>query len=309
MDTALSDALSITYDAGAIRVPPWLAVVSALAAIRPADLDATIDWLTAHKDDLARAYRDGGDARLALARLPPELEYPDELGQLDLERNDHALRDRYLFAELVGERTFFQAAIYAMTGLDVPRRHAELLDELAVACLAVDRKVWPMAATRRVAARGGGQAAAVVAGVAMMGSPVLAGAAAADCASFLQRARAAVEDGGTVEALVVDLLARKERVMGFGRPVLGFDERVPVIEASLAKHGRADLPYVGLLRAADEAFHRYRGLRSTAAAWAAAILSDLGMTPAQVQAVSNYWVSACVHAQGVYSTERGTIPT
>ena len=95
--------------------------------------------------------------------------------------------------------------------------------------------------------------------------------------------------------------------MGFGRPVVGPDERVPVIEALLRRHGRHDLPFVTLLRATETAFAAQKGLRTTAAAWAAAILFDHGMSPAHVEAVSNFWVSVCVFAQAVYAGERGLV--
>lgn len=308
VDEQTVDALTTAHDAGAVRVPAWLGVVSALASVRPDGVGATIDWLVAHRDELERAYRDGGSGRLALAELPAAMQYEPELGGLDRTRNDHALRDRYLFADIVGNKSFFQTAVYAITGIELPPRHAEMLEQMGNVNLNIDRRAWPLAATRRVAARGGGYTAAVVAGLAMMGSPVLAGNAAADCARFLRRARAAVEAGGSVPALVDELLARRERVMGFGRPIVGPDERVPVMEALLTRYERAHLPFVTLLRLADDAFFAARGLRSTSAAWAAAILSDFGMTPEQVHAVSNFWVSVCVYAQSVYAGERGLRP-
>lgn len=311
VDPQVSDALITTYDAGQVRVPPWMALVSALASVRPDGIGATIDWLAEHRDALERAYADGRGARLALSELPPEMQYEPELGGLDRARQDHALRERHLFADVVGYRTFFQTAIYAITGIELPPRHAEMLEQMGNVNLQVDRRAWPMAATRRVAARGGGYGASVVAGLAMMGSPVLAGNAAADCARFLRRAQAEVASGGSVAGMVANLLARRERVMGFGRPVVGPDERVPIMEDLLARYSRAHLPFVTLLRLADDAFYQHRGLRSTSAAWAAAVLSDFGMTPEQVHAVSNFWVSVCVYAQAVYAGERGlrTAPT
>jgi hypothetical protein len=56
----------------------------------------------------------------------------------------------------------------------------------------------------------------------------------------------------------------------------------------------------------DDQFHAQKGLRSTSAAWAAAVLTDLGMSPGAVQAVSNYWVAVCVYAQALFSSERAT---
>ena len=194
MNAALSDALASVKDAGTLRTPPWMAVVSALACARPDGIGGVVEWLTAHQAELEAAYDTGATAKIALAVLPPELEYPVEIGGLDRPRNDHRLREKYLFADIVGRGTFFQAAIYAMTGIEISADDAAMLDEFGTLNLLIDRKVWPMAATRRAAARGGGYTAGVLAGWAMMGSTVLAGAAAAECARFLQ---AVVADGDT----------------------------------------------------------------------------------------------------------------
>ena len=307
-DDALSDALATAHDAGAVRVPPWMALAAALASIRPDDIGASINWLVLHRDELQRAYADGRDKRLGLAKLPPAMLYQPELGHLDRPRNDHVLRERHIFADTIGKRTFFQTAIYAITGIELAASDAAMLEQIGNVNLTIDHRAWPLAATRRVAARGGGFAAAVVAGQAMMGAMVLAGSAAADCARFLHQARAAVDAGHTVADLVAQRVAHNQRVMGFGRPVVGPDERVPVMQAILARHGRDHLPFVTLLRAAEDAYQTHKDLRSNAAAWAAAILADLGMTPEQVHAVCHFWVSVCVYAQAVYSGERGLVP-
>ncbi len=304
---AVADARATLYDAGAVRTPPWLAVVAGLASIRPDSIGATIEWLVAHREELEHAYTEGRSSKLGAATVPPAMQYEPELGYLDRPNNDHALRGKYLFADLAGKRTFFQAAVYAITGREIDSEQAAMLEEFGITNLLVDRRAWPMAVTRRVGARGRDYTSSVIAGAAMMGSPVLAGAAAADCARFLQRARAAELAGRPVAELVQDLLARHQRIMGFGRPVVGPDERVPVTEALLARYGRNDLPYVNLLRATDDAIFAHKRLRSTAAAWAAAILLDLGLTPDQVHAVSNYWVHVNVYAQAIYSVERGLI--
>jgi hypothetical protein len=62
-----TDAMATMYDAGATRVPHWMALTSALASIRPDSVGATIDWLYTHRDTLERAYAEGHDTRLALA--------------------------------------------------------------------------------------------------------------------------------------------------------------------------------------------------------------------------------------------------
>jgi hypothetical protein len=301
---AITDALASLYDAGAVRVPPWLALVAGLASARPDGFAATVDWLVANRAALEDAYRAGERAKLGLARLPAELRYQPELGFLDMQKRDHALRERYLFADVVGQRSFFQTAVYAMTGLELPARHAQFLEQIGNANLQIDVGAWPLAVTRRVAARGGGYAAAVAGGMAMMSAPVLAGAAAADCARFLLRVDAAQGEGRVVADVVTDVLARRERVMGFGRPMVPVDERVEKMHELMKEYGRDHQPYVTLLRETAAAFFAQKGLRTSSAAWAAALLLDFGMTPDQVQAVCNFWVSVCVYAQAVYACER-----
>lgn len=302
---SLDDALATAHDAGATRVPPWLAIVASLASVQPEGIGATIDWLVAHRDALERAYEGGRIAPLATARLPDAMRYEPELGYLDRARDDHRLRERWLFADIVRERSLFQTTMLAITGIDLPARDAELLEQIGISTLAVDPRAWPMGVTRRVAARTGTYNPALVAGFAMMSSGILGGRSAGLCAQFLRRADAFEREGGSVDALVEQVLARRERVMGFGRPVVGPDERGPVMEGLLREYGRDQLRFVTLVRAAEQSFIARRGLRMTAAGWVAAALSDYGLDPDQVESVVNAWLSVCVFAQASFSQHQG----
>lgn len=301
----LDDALATAHDAGATRVPPWLAIVASLASVQPEGIGATIDWLVAHRDALERAYEGGRIAPLATARLPDAMRYEPELGYLDRAHDDHRLRECWLFADIVRERSLFQTTMLAITGIDLPARDAELLEQIGISTLAVDPRAWPMGVTRRVAARTGTYNPALVAGFAMMSSGILGGRSAGLCAQFLRRADAFEREGGSVDALVEQVLARRERVMGFGRPVVGPDERGPVMEGLLREYDRDQLRFVTLVRAAEQSFIARRGLRMTAAGWVAAALSDYGLDPDQVEAVVNAWLSVCVFAQASFSQHQG----
>jgi hypothetical protein len=134
----------------------------------------------------------------------------------------------------------------------------------------------------------------------MMGTHVLAGAAAADCARFLIGVH-----GRDARAEVDRVLERRDRVMGFGRPVVGPDERVPRILDALGRHGRADLPFALTMRAVETAFVAAKGLHATSAGWVAAILLDYGFTPDHVHAVANAWVALNVWAQAAFSVGGG----
>ena len=97
-DPHLADALASIADAGMVRVPPWMALITAVASIRPDDIGGTIDWLVAHRAELEASYTAGVTAKIAAAVLPPEMQYEHELGALVRARDDHRLRDRWLFA-------------------------------------------------------------------------------------------------------------------------------------------------------------------------------------------------------------------
>jgi len=306
-DHHLEDALANLHDAGMLRVPPYVAAVTALAAVRPGSIGEAIDWLQQHRDVLEKAYAEAKAGPLRVSELRPEMRYEPELAGLDRSRNDHALREKYLFADLVGRASFFQAAVYAITGIELSPSDAELLDQLGVANIAADQRAWPMAVTRRVAANGGGLAHALTAGYAMLTSPVIAGMAAADCARFLREVRERVSSGERVPAIVDGVFAQHRRVMGFGRPVVGPDERCPVMEAIAKKYGRDQGTHVTLLREVEAEFVRHRGLKTTAAAWAAAIMSDLGFSPDGVNAVSTIYLNVCFLAQATYSSERAIV--
>jgi hypothetical protein len=301
--SALEAALASIHDAAAVKTPPWMALVAGLAAVRPTSIDAAIEWLVTHRGELEESYAAGASARLGPAMLPPELQRSPELGFTDRPRDDNKLREKYLNADIVGRWSFTQATVYAITGREISRRDGELLDEFGSVNLLVDARVWAMAVTRRAGGTGATHAEAALGGMALLGSHMLAGAAAGNCARFLLRAQAAAVEGRSMIDLVGDVLARRERVMGFGRPVVGPDERVPVIDRMLAKYGRGELPFVRLLRDVEAAFRHHRGLGTTAAAWAAAILLDFELTPVQVEALSNHWVSVCVSAQAAFSIE------
>lgn len=295
------DVQETVYDAGATRVPPWLAVVSALCSAQPGSMSDTFAWLSAHQAEIEAAYERGRTEPLRVAALQDDLKYATELGGLDRSIEDHWLRGRRIFGELLGRQSFMQIAALSIAGVEISARDGEMLEQFAIACLTVDRNAWPMAATRRVAGHGGGVAAAVVVGAAMMGAPMLAGLAAADCARFLRSAAAQERAGVPVEQTVQTLLEQKRRVMGFGRPVVGPDERSPVLREILRRFDRAEGEHVSLLVRAEQAFFAQRGLKTTAAAWAAAVLTDLGASPEAVHALSNHWVTLCVFAQASYS--------
>lgn len=300
-----ADALENVRAAAAVQVPPWAALVSALASARPEGIGGTIDWLIEHRAALEATYDASSRSPLGLARLAPDLCYEPELAGLDRARNDHLLRGRYLFRDLVGQRSFFQAAVLAITGIDLPEQDALLLEQMGVANLAADRRAWPLAVARRIAAHGGSFAAAVTGGTAVMDAQLMGSGAGAGVASFLHFLDAEIEAGKDFDAVMDGVIARREKVLGFGRPVVGPDERVPPVQALMRRFGRDQGKHVTRVRRIEARLFAAKGLQSNVGAWIGAVMCDLGFTPDGVHAMCNIYLAPCIYAQAAFSAERG----
>lgn len=304
-----ADALENLRAAAAVQVPEWLALVSALASVRPGSISETIDWLVQHRATLESTYSESKNAPLVLARLDQDMHYEPELAGLDRPRDDHFLRDKYVFADLVGNKTYFQVIIWAITGVALSKSDAEMLEQIGVANFAADRRVWPLAVTRRVAAHGGDFSSAIVAGHAVMGSPIVGSRATGSLARFMIWAKSEVAKGRSLEAVVDEALSRGEKIKGFGRPVVGPDERVAPVRAIIEKYGREGGSHLVLVQSIEELLQKKRGLQSNVAAWITAVMCDLGFSPDGVHAVTMMYLTPCVFAQAVFSRERGVDPS
>ena len=88
--------------------------------VKPANMGSSVGVT---KAKTVEAVRDAIGIALSydewIATVPPAMQYEPELGYFDRPNNDHALRGKYLFADLAGKRTFFQAAVYAITGREI----------------------------------------------------------------------------------------------------------------------------------------------------------------------------------------------
>jgi hypothetical protein len=301
------DALENVRAAANVQVPAWLSLVSALASVRPTSVGATIDWLVEHRASLETAFSEAQAAPLAAARLAPDLRYEPELAGQDRARNDHLLRGRYVFRDLLERRSYFQVVMLAVSGIDFSDEDARLLEQIGVANMVADRRVWPLAVGRRIAAHGGDFVSAHVGATAVMGSRVMGAPAGAGVARFLRRLDAEMAAGKTLDEFMDEVIARREKVLGFGRPVAGPDERVPPVQALIRRAGRDQGTHMTRMRAVEARLARDRGLQTNVGAWVGALGTDLGLTPDGVHALCAMYLSPCVLAQVAFAGEQGSV--
>jgi hypothetical protein len=242
------------------------------------------------------------------APLEPALRFEPELGRVRPDIADHEIRGKLLFRDLLGKKSFFQVAAWAIGGLSLSAADAELLAESGVITQLLDAEIWPLSVARRIAARGAGLGPALVGGVAALCTPRLAGMPVAGFMRFLDRVERDLARGSSLDAVIAAVLETRERVPGIGRPVLGPDERVPQQLSLYARYGRADGPSVRLSREIDRSFFAAKSLRINSAGMHGALLRDLGFSPAAAAALSTLYFIVPVLAHAVFAEERAARP-
>jgi hypothetical protein len=220
------------------------------------------------------------------------------------EQGDHDIRGRRLFAELLGKKDFFQVAALAIAGVELSDDDAELLGHCGVLTQLMDVRIWPLTVVRRVAARGHGLAASVVAGMATLINPRMAVLPVAGFMRALDRIDEDMRGGLSLEASLDGFFRRKEKIPGVGRPVVGKDERVAPKLALFERYGRRDGPSVRLAVALDALVAQTKGLGVNSAGYQAALLRDLGFAPNAAAAFCLLYFAVPVLAQAVYADDR-----
>ncbi len=278
-----------------------MALTVLFTSARPSTVEEARQLLEQHGDAIASTLAQP-DA-LELRELEPDLRYAPELAGFRLERDDHAVRDRLLFGELLGKKRFFQMAAFEIAGLDLGERDAELLEHVGVATQIADPRVWPLGVTRRIAAGGGSLAHATLGGLAALCTERMAVLPVAGFMRFLDRVTAEQTAGRTVAEVVDDVIARRDRVLGLGRPALSRDERIPPMLALYERFGRRQGASLELALELDAAFAERKGLRVNSAGIHGAVMRDMGFSPDAAGALCLLYFLVPVLAHAVYPAE------
>ena len=282
---APDDALESARLASATGAAPIELLIAALSAQPESGVADALRALGANSRALMRlAARGAPELARRAATLPPELEFEPELARVRPDLRDHELRGKLLFRDLLGRKSFFQVAAWAIAGIELAERDALLLEQLGVNTQLLDPHIWPLAAARRVAAQGAPLARVMAGGSAAMFTRNITVEPVAAFVGLLDEVQGALDGGMSLDAFVRRQLRERRRLPGFGRPVLGPDERVPHALRLLRSHGRSGGASVRLTRRLERLLHRAKGLRLNSAGLQGAVMRDLGFSPAAAKA-------------------------
>jgi hypothetical protein len=177
----------------------------------------------------------------------------------------------------------------SVMGRRLPPEESAVLDDLAVAIVSADPRVWPLKLTRLTAALGR-TFPAFASGMLALDSEFMGPASAGLAASHLVELGALLElrsgAADAVDSAIPLFLERHSRMAGFGVPFRPYDERLEVLRHMMTRRQRASLRYWVLGLRVAEWFETHRGLKPNLSLGVAAAMLDLGMVPDEISAGS-----------------------
>jgi hypothetical protein len=197
----------------------------------------------------------------------------------------HRFRGFDVAAELAGKESYWSSVSLAIGGPRLGELEARLLDDLSVALISADPRIWPWKLCRLMSAYGnftvgvaGPLMALAGARVGPAALPVVAGFLTELAAELGPR----VDDDSALSLALDQRLSQTSRPPGFGTPFRREDERLRPIAAAVERHGRSGRKYWKLVQRVARLLLEKKRLPVNAAAALAAACLDLGFSPAQI---------------------------
>jgi hypothetical protein len=289
--------------AAACGVPPAMLLSVALATAAPRTVAQALELVKTWSSALLELTARPSTHLKALAELEPELCFQPDIASVRPEAADHELRGRLLFRELLGRQSFFQIAAWSIAGLALSPADAEYLEHLGVVTQLQDVRIWPLTVTRRAGLGPGGFTHALLGGIATMLNSNMAVQPVGAFMRFLDRLDDGVAAGRTVEEQLGEVLARRERVPGVGRPALGPDERNIHVVKIVQRHGRDRGRSWVLAQQINAFFRQNKAQHINSAGLQGAILRDMGFSPQAASAMCVLYFVVPILAHAVAADE------
>jgi hypothetical protein len=280
---------------------PAMLLTVVLASLAPKTIDEAFEQLEANKAAILDLVRSGpGDQERRPAVVEPEVSREPELGRMRPDVADHEIRGRLLFRQLLGHKSFFEIASLAIAGVELKKKDGEFLDDSGVLTQLLDPRIWGLAVSRRIGAKSGNLAHALIAGLACICTERMTGQPVGGFMRFLDRTEKQMAEGTTLVQFIDAVRARGERIPGIGRPVVGPDERVPEIKKLAQKYGLDRGASWELALDIDSYFGERTNVGINSAGLQGALLRDLGFSPASASALCMIYFVVPVLANAVF---------
>ena len=202
------------------------------------------------------------------------------------EHGDYEHFGRRLFRDFVGHTSYVGLAAFSLTGRELSPEDAALLDDIAVAGHVPEPRVWPMKVAR-LAASSGRALTGYLAGIAVLDSDLLAGAAASFAAKLLAEAKVAIADAPDRSAALGAFVRSKDPWPTIGvQGGRGVDERVVALRGCVERRGVATREHWALSTELWALVEAEKNVRATIFDATAAVLLDLAFSIEEIHALA-----------------------
>lgn len=180
----------------------------------------------------------------------------------------------------LADMDWMELYVYGITGRRFTQEQIQVLHTLWTYTSYPDARLW----NNRVAAVAGTARStgnlAISSAIAVSEASFYGGRPVIRAIDFLLRTKERLDKGERLAELVKQEMSRHRGIYGYGRPIVGTDERIPHMMALARKMRIADRPYVSLAFEVERVLleGRWR-LHMNFAGLAAALVADMGFTP------------------------------
>jgi citrate synthase len=169
--------------------------------------------------------------------------------------------------------------VYGITGRRYSAEEIRILHALWMKTSYPDPRLW----NNRVAAVAGSARStgnlAISAALAVSEASIYGRRPDIRAIDFLLRTKARVDQGSPLPDLLAEEMARRRAVYGYGRPIIGTDERIPHMMALVTDLGLDGRPYVRLAFEVERTLREGRWrMHMNFAGLAAALVADMGFS-------------------------------
>lgn len=189
-------------------------------------------------------------------------------------------RGKDLHQELVSDMDWMALYLYSITGRRFNGRQMRVLNALWTYTSFPDPRLW----NNRVAALGGTvrttPTLAITAAAAVSEAALYGQGPSVRAIDFFLRTKAALDKGAELADFIAGELRQRGKIPGYGRPISGFDERIPYLMELIRETALDQGEYVLLAHEVEKVLEEHKkGLRINIAGLGAAVAADLGFSP------------------------------
>lgn len=189
-------------------------------------------------------------------------------------------RGKDLHQELVHDMDWMGLYLYSITGRRFTDQQMKVLNALWTYTSFPDPRLW----NNRVAALGGTvrttPTLALTAAAAVSEAALYGQGPSVRAIDFFLRVKAALGKGVELVDFVQEELQRRGKIFGYGRPISGFDERIPHLMGLMKETATDRGEHVLLaLEVENQLMKHKEGLRINIAGLGAALAADMGFSP------------------------------